>query len=142
MDVSAVRSAIAAAVDTAIPSLNCFGYMPSAIPEPAFIAGEVEILFDQAMGRGLDELLITCYLLVSRADDRAGQEALDTYLKGSGPDSVKAALVAARGAPGELALGGLAHDLHLTAVRGYGLHEIGGTEYFGAVLTVRVWGEG
>jgi hypothetical protein len=142
MDISAVRTAIANAVYTAIPSLTCFGYMPSAIPEPAFITGEVEITFDRAMGRGLDELAVTCYLLVSRADDQAGQQTLDKYLKGSGADSVKAALVAARGAPGQLALGGLAHDLHLTAVRGYGLHEIGGVEYFGALLTVRVWGEG
>lgn len=142
MDVSAIRTAIAAAVDDAISSLTCFGYMPSAIPEPAFAVGEVEIIFDQAMGRGLDELVITCYLLVSRADDQAGQAALDRYLKGSGTDSVKAALVAARGAPGQMALGGLAHDLHLPSVQGYGFHEIGDTKYFGAQMTVRVWGEG
>ncbi|GAA5048193.1 hypothetical protein HNP84_000225 [Thermocatellispora tengchongensis] len=142
MNISAVRAAIADAVRDAIPSLNCFGYVPDAPAEPCFYAGEVEIEYDAAMGRGLDELQITCRLLVSRGDDRSGQEALDRYLSGSGPDSVKAALEAARGAPGEMALGGLAHDLHLMAVQGYSLYQVGEVQYFGAELLVRVVGPG
>ncbi len=141
MEISAVRDGIAEAVSV-IPGLTCLGYMPGAIDPPSFLVGEVEVQFDQTMGRGLDELVITCYLFTSRADDQAGQQALDKHLSGSGPDSVKAALVAARGEPGQLALGGLAHDLHLRSIQAYGMHEIGDTHYYGASLTVRVWGKG
>lgn len=142
MDISQVKAAIAAAVGDQIASLNCFGYCPDSIPEPCFYAGEVEIDFDKTFGRGQDEIRVTCRLLVSRADDRAGQQALDSYLSGSGPASVKAALVAARGAPGQPALGGVCDDLHLVRVQGYRLFQVGEVQYYGAELTVRVIGEG
>ncbi|MEU9888670.1 hypothetical protein [Sphaerisporangium sp. NPDC051011] len=142
MNPSEIKTALADAVREAIPALSCFGYVPDSVPEPCFYAGEVEIDFDQTFGRGMDELLITCRLLVSRADDRAGQAALDSYLSGSGPDSVKAALVAARGAPGQPALGGLCDDLHLQRVQGYRLYQVGDRQYYGAELIVRVIGSG
>lgn len=137
-----IRAALADAVRDAIPALNCFGYVPDAVPEPCFYAGEVEVDFDRAFGRGLDEARITCRLLVSRGDDRAGQEALDRYLAGSGADSVKAAIEAARGAPGLPALGGLADDLHVQRVQAYRLYQVGEVQYFGAELIVRVIGGG
>lgn len=137
-----IRAALADAVRDAIPALNSFGYVPDAVPEPCFYAGEVEVDFDRAFGRGLDEARITCRLLVSRADDRAGQEALDRYLAGSGADSVKAAIEAARGAPGLPALGGLADDLHVQRVQAYRLYQVGEVQYFGAELIVRVIGGG
>ncbi|GGS87645.1 hypothetical protein GCM10010156_52700 [Planobispora rosea] len=142
MDIGAIRDAIADAVRDAIPRLNCFGYCPDSIPEPCFYVGEVDIEFDQAFGRGLDELMVTCRLLVSRSDDRAGQAALDRHLAGSGPHSIKAALGAARGAPGEMALGGLADDVHLQRVQGYRMYQVGDTYYYGAELVVRVIGGG
>lgn len=142
MDVGAVKKALAAAVRSAVPSLNCFGYLPDSIPEPAFCVGEVEITYDQAFARGLDELLVTCLLLVSRADDRSGQAALDRYLSGSGPHSLKRAIEAARGAPGEAALGGLADDLHLQRVQAYRTYTTGETTYYGAEMVVRIIGEG
>jgi hypothetical protein len=137
-----IREGLADAVRSAIPSLNCFGYVPDAVPEPCFYAGEVEVDFDRAFGRGMDEIRVTCRLLVSRADDRAGQAALDRYLAGSGPLSVKAALVAARGAPGEAALGGLCDDLHLMRVQAYRMYQVGEIQFFGAELIVRIIGEG
>lgn len=142
MNPGEIKAAIAAAVGTAIPSLNVFGYCPDAIPEPCFYAGEAEIDFDRAYQRGMDDMQITCRLLVSRADDRAGQAALDAYLAGSGSKSIKAAVEAARGAPGQPALGGLAHDLHLVRVQGYRMYQVGDVQYYGAELIVRVIGEG
>ncbi|MEV0227982.1 hypothetical protein [Nonomuraea sp. NPDC050786] len=138
----AVRKGLADAVRDRTPSLNCFGYVPDSVPEPCFYAGEVDITFDRTFGRGLDEIEVTCRLLVSRADDRSGQAALDRYLAGSGPHSVKAALVAARGAPGEPALGGLCDDLHLMRVQAYRMYEVGQVLYYGAELVVRVIGRG
>lgn len=142
MDISKIRRGIADAVGSAIPSLNTYGYCPDAPAEPAFYAGETEIHFDLTFGRGLDEVIVTCRLLVSRADDESGQAALDAYLSGSGPDSIKAALLAARGEPGQAALGGLCHDLHLTRIQGHRLYQVGEVQYYGAELTVRVIGEG
>jgi hypothetical protein len=107
VDIAAVRLALAAAADT-IAGLNCYSYHPNDIVEPAFIVWDVEIDFDQAMHRGMDEARFTCAVLVATSDDKAGQANLDAYLAGSGASSIKAALEAARGAPGQLALSGAA----------------------------------
>lgn len=142
MDVGAIREAVPAAVGAAIPSLNCLGYLPDAIPEPCFYSGEVEIDFDRAFGRGLDEIELTCRLLVARSDDLSGQARLDSYMAGSGPLSVKAAIDAARGAPGEAALGGLCDDLHLRRVQGHRLYQVGNVMYYGAEFIIRIIGKG
>lgn len=143
MEIGKIRRALADAVrDPTIAGLNALGYVPDSVPEPVFYAGEAEIDFDSAFRRGLDEARITCRLLVARSDDRSGQEALDEYLAGSGDRSVKTALEAARGAPGEFALGGLAHDLHVTRVQGYRLYQVGEVQYYGAEIIVRVIGAG
>ena len=147
MDISAVREAIAVAASAVqLPSgvrkLTCTGYTPDAVTEPHFFVGEVSIDFDKAMGRGLDELEITCRALCGRGDDRAAQRVLDALLSGSGPASLKQAIEAARGAPGEYALGGLADDLRLERVQGYRWYEHAGTQYVGAELIIRVFGKG
>lgn len=143
MQIGEIRVALADAVrDPTISGLNAYGYVPDSVPEPVFYAGEAEIDFDTAYGRALDEARITCRLLVSRADDRSGQRALDEYLAGSGSRSVKAALETQRGGPGELALGGLADDLHVTRVQGYRLYQVGEVQFYGAEIVVRVIGEG
>lgn len=142
MDVAAIRAAVPAAVGTAIPELTCLPYLPDAVPEPCFYAGEVEIDFDRTYQRGMDEIELTCRLLVSRGDDLAGQARLDSYMAGSGPLSVKAALDAARGAPGQAALGGLADDIHLRRVQGHRLYQVGNVMYYGAEFIVRIIGRG
>jgi hypothetical protein len=147
MQISEVREAIAEAARAIVlpagaGALTCTGYTPDAVTEPHFFVGEVEVNFDKAMGRGLDELSITCRALVGRGDDRAAQKVLDGLLSGAGPASLKAAIEAARGAPGELALGGLADDLHLQRVQGYRWYEHNGTQYVGAELIIRVIGKG
>ncbi|MFO7164879.1 MAG: hypothetical protein DIU75_016240 [Mycolicibacterium hassiacum] len=142
MQISAIRDALADVVRSKIPELNCFGYLPDSIPEPCFYVGEVEIDYDRAFRRGMDELTITCRVLTSRADDRAGQEALDRYLAGSGRYSIKAAIESARGAPGQPALGGLCHDLHVQRVQAYRMYQVGEVQYYGAEIMLRVIGKG
>jgi len=147
LQIAEIREAIAAAagevvMPTGVPALTCTGYVPDAVTEPHFFTGEVEVTFDRAMGRRLDELQITCRVLVGRGDDRASQEVLDALLSGAGPSSLKAALEAARGAPGEFALGGLAHDLHVMRVQGYRWYEHAGFTYVGAELVIKVIGDG
>ncbi|MCX4578117.1 hypothetical protein OHB41_34005 [Streptomyces sp. NBC_01571] len=147
MQISSVRDAIAdAARPVILPDglgkLTCSGYVPDSVIAPHFFVGEYEQDFDKAMGRSLDELTFTTRVLVSTADDRASQRLLDAMLSGSGPASLKAAIEVARGGPGEYALGGLAHDLHVTSVRGYRWYEHAGSNYVGAELMIKVIGEG
>lgn len=147
MRMSAVRAAIADAARQVVmpagtPKLTTTGYVPDAVTAPHFFVGEYSVEYDKAMRRGLDEVEFTCRVLVGRADDRAGQEILDALLDGAGPSSLKQAIEAARGAPGEYALGGLADDLRLTRVQGYRWYEHQGTQYVGAELIIRVIGTG
>lgn len=147
MQISAVRDAVADAARTVVlpagvGKLTCTGYVPDAVVAPCFFVGEVEIAFDKAMGRRLDELLFTCRVLAGRADDRSSQRIIDALLSGAGPASLKQALEAARGAPGEMALGGLADDLHVQRIQGYRWFEHAGSTYVGAELVIRVIGDG
>ncbi|MGI5443093.1 hypothetical protein ACQEV4_38855 [Streptomyces shenzhenensis] len=81
-------------------------------------------------------------LTASRSDDRAPQRILDALLSGGGPSSRKQAIEKARGAPGEMALGSLADDLHVQRVQGYRWFEHAGSTYLGAELVIKVIGDG
>ncbi|MGW0914655.1 hypothetical protein ACWD1Z_23300 [Streptomyces sp. NPDC002784] len=147
MQVSAVREALAEAaravvLPAGLPKLTCSGYVPDAVTAPHFFVAEYEQVFDKVMGRGLDELTFTTRVLVGRADDRSAQQLLDAMLSGSGPASLKQTIEVARGAAGEYALGGLAHDLHVMRVQGYRWYEHAGATYVGAELMIKVIGEG
>lgn len=147
MQPSAIRDAIADAAGAVvlpdgIAKLTCTGHVPDAIVAPHFYVGEYTVTFDRAMRRSLDELEFTCLVLVGRADDKAAQRVLDALLAGAGSASLKQAIEAARGAPGEYALGGLAHDLHVTRIQGYRWYEHAGATYIGAEIVIKVIGEG
>lgn len=144
---SAVREAIADAaravvLPAGVGQLTATGYSPDAVIAPHFFCGEYSVDFDKAMRRSLDSVELTCRVLVGHADDKSAQRILDALLSGSGPASLKTAIEAARGAPGEYALGGLAHDLHVMRVQGYRWYEHAGTQYVGAELVIKVIGEG
>jgi len=147
MRMSAIRAAVADAARTVVLpagtlALTTTAYVPDAVTAPHFFCAEYDVQFDKAMRRALDEATLTCRVLVGRADDRTAQELLDALLEGSGPTSLKQAIEAARGAPGEYALGGLADDLHVTRIQGYRWYEHQGTQYVGAELMVRIIGKG
>lgn len=141
MDIFAVRTAIADAASAAVstPSLTCTGYAPDAITEPHFFVGDYTIDYNQTY-RGSETVEFTCGLMVGRPDDLSAQKLLDGYLSRSGPASIKAAIEAARGAPGQAALGGLADDLHVTRGQSYRFYEFAGTQYLGAELIIKVIG--
>lgn len=142
MDISVVRDRIAkaaGAVQLPTGALTCTGFVPDAVTEPHFFVGEYTQEFDKTF-RGMDLLEFTCRVLVGRADDRAAQKLLDAMLSRTGNASLKAAIEAARGAPGEHALGGAADDLHVMRVQGYRWYEHAGVQYVGAELIVKVIG--
>lgn len=144
MEISDVRDAIATAaravvLPAGIRKLTSTGCTPSAITEPHFFVAEFEQDYDKTYGDD-DELLFTSRVLVGKQDDRAAQKLLDAMLSRGGPASLKTAIEAARGAPGQLALGGLADDLHVKRVQGYRWYEHQGVKYLGAELIIRVIG--
>ncbi|WP_030387068.1 hypothetical protein [Streptomyces sp. NRRL S-241] len=147
MQLGLIRKAIATAAEAVVlpgggARLTCSGYTPDSVVAPHFFTGEYDVEFDKTYGRGLDKAELTCRVLVSRSDDAAAQRLLDALLGGAGPASLKAAIEAARGAPGEFALGGLADDLHVTRVQGYRWYEHAGTQYVGAEIMIDIIGSG
>lgn len=131
MNISAVRSGIAANANT-IDGLNCYGYVPDSVSEPAFYAAEVDVTYDLTYG-GVDELSVTCRVLVGRSDDEASQQLLDAYLS-RGARSLKAAIEA------DPTLGGVCDDLHVQRVQGYRYYQHQNSTFVGAELVVRVIG--
>ncbi|WP_433537596.1 hypothetical protein ACQPZK_07575 [Micromonospora sp. CA-249363] len=140
MNVSQVRKELANAVDT-IPGVVCYGYYPDSVNVPCFFPADVELDTNQSYG-GYDKATITCLVLVSSADDKSGQKLLDELLSRTGPKSVRAALNAARGEPGEYALNGAADDFSIKRIQGYRKYKFGDEQaYFGAEIVVEVLGK-
>ncbi|HEY9472732.1 MAG TPA: hypothetical protein VIS06_02650 [Mycobacteriales bacterium] len=135
MDLNAVATGLATAAAT-IPGLSAFGYLPDSIPEPAFVITDMDIDFDRAFGRGLDQVVLRCPVLLGRADDKASQAKLNGYLSGGGAASLKAALEA------DGTLGGACDDLHVRRVSGRRYYQVGETQYVGAEFEVLVIGRG
>ncbi|MDX5564128.1 hypothetical protein PYK79_13330 [Streptomyces sp. ID05-04B] len=147
MQFSVVRERIAAAASNVVmpagaPELVCTGYVPDGVTAPCFFVAEFDVEYDKAFRRGMDSADFTARVLVGRADDKSAQQILDSLLSGSGTGSLKTAIEAARGAPGEAALGGAAADLHVRRVQGYRWYEHNGTQYVGAELIIHVIGSG
>lgn len=147
--VSLVKQRLAAAVDAAAITwttggktmkLTCYSYMPNDPELPCFVAGEVQIKVHNTM-RGADVLIVTCTVFVSASEDLDAQQLLDQLISNEGTASVRNALLAARGLPGQAALSGAADDLAIDEVNGYGLIQVGGNDaYYGANIIVRVIG--
>jgi hypothetical protein len=115
---SDVRTALAANL-AAIPDMQIVsgGYMLSTPTPPAahiYPGGPAgEIVYDLAMGRGLDRVPFTVQVFVSLASEIGGQTNLDEYIEPSGTRSVKAALES------DPTLGGAAEDMRVTSCTGY-----------------------
>jgi hypothetical protein len=144
MNIAEVRKQAAAVVNAMADPLTCFAYVPSDGPTP-FAYFQVEsVEYDRAMRQGSEELILTLMVMVSRADDRTSSELLDAYISSTGSKSLKAAIEAANGAPGQLALSGQADFVHVSGTtsgpRWYEWED--GSKYYGAGLRVRVLGTG
>jgi hypothetical protein len=120
MDISRSRPSWPLAVAALeIPNLDTYAFAPAKPSIPCFYVGEVSIEPNNTFGDGCDVAEVTCRVLVSTADDADGQLLLDQYLSRTGTYSIRAALLAARGDPGELALNGKADDLMIVRIDGY-----------------------
>lgn len=146
MDVVTVLQRLVAAAGTVtlVPprAVQMLDYVPDDVEPPTIYPDAVKVDFDQTMNRGTDKLTVRLRMLCARTDDREGQHMLYGALAGSGASSVKAAIEAAKGAPGVGALAGACDDLHVSEVGEARWYEIAGVRYVGADFTVVIYGSG
>lgn len=150
MDISVVKARLATAAATVDPidlgngnavQLVGYGYTPDSPETPCFYAGETTFQHNVVFAGNVDQVEITCRVLTSAIEDKTGQLLLDRYLRRTGGVSVRAALLAARGTPGQLALDGACSDFNIQRIQGYRLYRVGeGRTYFGAEIIVMAIG--
>lgn len=106
----------------------------AGIHPPAVVVGIPEgIDFDATYGRGSDVVRLVLFVLVGRASERAGADALLGYMSGSGETSVKAAVEAGTYT---------ALDDVRVATAGAGVISAEGVEYLGATFDLIITGRG
>lgn len=133
MDIELIQQALADAADT-IAGLRCYPVLPGSINPPTFAVTEFELAYHGTFSatRGLTEITFTCGVFAS--DDERGRKQLLPFLAETGSSSVPAALES------DKTLGGKCKQLVVQRVRGaYRLYEVGGTDYLGAMIDVKVW---
>lgn len=135
-------AAAASAVSVPARTISAYDYVPDDVEPPCVYPESVSVEFDQTMGRGLDKVTVRLRLLCARTDDREGQHMLYGLMAGAGVGSVKAAIEAARGAPGVGALAGACHDLHVNQIGEARWFDVAAGRMVGVDFTVEVWGAG
>lgn len=135
--VTGIRQDIQARLDT-VPSLTgrTYAYMVDSVNPPcAMVLWPDTLEYDATFQRGLDNYVFVIRLLVNRTAERSGQEALDAYIAGSGPQSVKVAVEA-----GNAPLPSTGQPVRVSKMRGYGAYTLGAlggdTMLLGAELLV------
>lgn len=144
LDIDVVYQRICDAVNGAeldgnTATVTALPYMPDAVTPPVFHLDEFVADYDKDYGGGW-ELTITARLLLSRATDSTGQQEAQR-LAGTGTNTMRAAISAAAGAPGQEALDGAADDIQVKRARGPRLYDYGDNAHFyGLEFTIFVLG--
>lgn len=145
MDVDEVCEAIAAALTAAELTIHghrlvATSYAPEGLTPPAhFFTAEFTGNYDKTFGNALVELTLTCRLMLSRTNDKAGQQ-MGRKLASTGVGTIHAAFRAMRGEPGESALRGACDDLYIQRVQGPRLLDIGEASFYVLEFTIFVMG--
>ena len=106
--------------------------LPAVLIEPA------EALFEEAMSRGTDCWIFNLFVVCNRVDGGLGQQQLDGFVSGCGPDSIREVLFGRS----DLNLGD-GTDATVLRMVGYGgSFDTVKTPLVGAVLKVRVYTDG
>lgn len=133
MNITAVHRAIAGAVNGLTLSGNTLRvtatpFMPLMPECPHFYPHSWRIAYDRTFGQpnSLCELTSTWHLALALSDDEAAHYEA-TSLAGSGEETIREAILKARGAPGEAALDGAADDLRLQTASGPTSVDVGET---------------
>jgi len=101
--ISALRTGLATRLST-ITGLRVYEVIPDNPNFPAAVIALDRVSYDSTFARGADSIEFTVTVVVGRADDRTAQTKMDTYIAGTGSQSVKTAIEA------DPTLGGAAMD--------------------------------
>jgi hypothetical protein len=113
---STLRTGLANALAT-IANLRVYELVPDNPQHPSATVRVDRVSFDSTMARGSDEFEFIVTVVVGRADDRTAQTKLETYIAGTGSQSVKAALES------DPTLGGVAMACRVQAAQNIGTLE-------------------
>lgn len=150
MDINAVFAGLANAVDE-LPlqgttlRVKAMDYLAENPPIPCFEVAEFQIRYNRTFATeakpfGMAEVTITANLLLSRGDDESGQKEARA-LASSGTNTVIQAIHAARGAPGQAALGGACDDVVVRSAQGPRLADYGSAKYYVVEFSLFVIGD-
>jgi hypothetical protein len=112
VSITGMRQAIANNIANNISGIRVSYYIPDNPNPPQAIVTPPTIRYDQSFGRGIDEYSFQVIVLATRADERTGQELIDTYCAPIGTGSIKDAIES------DKTLGGLVADLRVTDMTG------------------------
>lgn len=135
MNLPAIRQAICDAVKAGVTStVRCEPYLLNSVAPPTFAVGDANLTYHGAMGHAsLSTVRFTCWLVVSKASDRAPQRELDSYLTDdAGGNGILPAIEA------DQSLGGTAQAVVVRDAKTV-LTGIGDVQYYGAQFTVEVY---
>jgi len=126
-----VREGIAENLRNNVQAVKVYAYVPESISTPAIIVGYPKAWsFHKAFKlEGEDDLEV--WVLVGRAQDRAAQELLASYVS---PDGIAQAIEA------DTTLGGACQAAYVTHVDSFSNYTVGSTEYLGCKFHVRIVG--
>lgn len=126
-----IRAGLAANLAT-IPGLRTHSFMPDQINPPVAVAGPVSVTYDAAFNRGHDDLVWEVMVFVGRADERAAQDAMDTYCDATGAYSVKTAIES------DPTLGGAVINARVTDMSAYETLAVGEVQYLAATFRISI----
>ena len=128
---SEIRTGLATNLAT-ITGLRTYSYIPDIINPPVAVAGPASVEYDAAFNRGHDNLLWDVVVIVSRADEKAAQDALDGYCDGTASTSVKTAVES------DPTLGGAVINARVTDMTSYQSLAVGETQYLAATFRISI----
>tara|TARA_R110000822_G_scaffold6573_3_gene27682 strand:- start:880 stop:1278 length:399 start_codon:yes stop_codon:yes gene_type:complete len=129
---SSVRDGLKTQLQT-ISGLRVYDLIPEIPTPPCAVVGQLDFTFDIDAARGLDQATVDIYVIVQRFSERAGQDALDAYLAGTGVGSIKTAIEADR------TLGGAVNTLRVTGAQS-GTYESQQNTFLSYRYSLTIWG--
>lgn len=135
--VGEIRDAVKGTLEAAIADFRCYDTVPDLASVPATIVLPVESDFATTFGRGFDTHQIDLFVMVSRVAPRSGQDSLDAFVTGQGPQSIRQAIFNNR------TLGLAGTDAFIRGMSRYGGTFTGASiDHIGAVLRLVVTSPG
>ena len=129
---SSVRDGLKTTIEN-VSALRVHDTIPDIINPPGVVISPDRIEFATSMQRGFDEYNFDLLVLVSRASSRSGQDELDSYITGSGSNSIRQVIF------NNATLGLSETDAFVESMTGYNAsYEANGRALIGANLSVKV----